>query len=123
MGGAQGIAVPVAGGTVTELGFIPIGSTPVLGDPNSFINDPNVLNRPVFTTDEIIFPGETDLDLLDTARTIKSVTDLLGNEQTQSRQQQQQPMSRPQSQFSLPAPRQTLVGLLPLAERYRRSLL
>jgi len=36
---------------------------------------------------------------------------------------QQQPMRRPQSQFSLPAPQQTVVGLLPLAERYRRSLI
>jgi hypothetical protein len=35
----------------------------------------------------------------------------------------QQPMSRPQSQFSLPAPQPTVVGLLPLAERYRRSLI
>jgi hypothetical protein len=35
----------------------------------------------------------------------------------------QQPMSRPQSQFSLPAAQPTVVGLLPLAERYRRSLL
>jgi|DEB0MinimDraft_3_1074331.scaffolds.fasta_scaffold00803_7 hypothetical protein len=36
---------------------------------------------------------------------------------------QQQPMRRPQSQFSLPAPQPTVVGLLPLAERYRRSLI
>jgi len=36
---------------------------------------------------------------------------------------QQQPIRRPQSQFSLPAPQQTVVGLLPLAERYRRSLI
>jgi hypothetical protein len=35
----------------------------------------------------------------------------------------QQPMSRPQSQFSLPVPQPTVVGLLPLAERYRRSLI
>jgi hypothetical protein len=35
----------------------------------------------------------------------------------------QQPMSRPQSQFSLPAAQPTVVGLLPLAERYRRSLI
>jgi len=36
---------------------------------------------------------------------------------------QQQPIRRPQSQFSLPAPQPTVVGLLPLAERYRRSLI
>jgi hypothetical protein len=36
---------------------------------------------------------------------------------------QQQPIRRPQSQFSLSAPQPTVVGLLPLAERYRRSLI
>jgi hypothetical protein len=123
MGGAQGLTIPVAGGTISQLGLVPTGATPILGDPSSFINDPNLLGNAVFTTDTLTLPGETGLDLLDTARTIKSVTDLLGNEQTQPRQQQQQPMSRPQSQFSLPAPRQTVVGLLPLAERYRRSLI
>jgi hypothetical protein len=124
MGGAQGLTIPVAGGTISQLGLVPTGATPILGDPSSFINDPNLLGNAVFSTDTLMLPGETGLDLLDTARTIKSVTDLLGNEQTQPRQQQQQqPMSRPQSQFSLPAPRQTVVGLLPLAERYRRSLI
>lgn len=40
MGGGQGITVPVAGGTLTEAGVIPESYTPVLGDPNSFINQP-----------------------------------------------------------------------------------
>lgn len=40
MGGAQGITVPVSGGTLTETGVIPTDYVPVLGDPNSFINQP-----------------------------------------------------------------------------------
>jgi hypothetical protein len=47
MGGGQGITVPVSGGTVGELGLTPSGATPVLGDPGSFINDPNVLGTDV----------------------------------------------------------------------------
>jgi hypothetical protein len=86
MGGAQGLTIPVAGGTISQLGLVPTGATPILGDPSSFINDPNLLGNAVFTTDTLTLPGETGLDLLDTARTIKSVTDLLGNEQTQPRQ-------------------------------------
>lgn len=72
MGGAQGIyaevptqyddngnRIPGSGGYVTQMGFIPYEATPVLGDPRSFINDPRVLGRPVFTTDEIRFPDGT----------------------------------------------------------------
>lgn len=59
MGGAQGLTVPVAGGTVTQLGFVPTGATPVLGDPRSFINNPTLLDRPVFTTDSLTMPGDT----------------------------------------------------------------
>ena len=51
MGGAQGVTVPVAGGTVTQAGFIPVGATPALGDPRSFINNPDVLGRPVLPTE------------------------------------------------------------------------
>lgn len=47
MGGGQGLLVPVDGGTVGALGLTPTGATPVLGDPKSFINDPNVLGQPV----------------------------------------------------------------------------
>ena len=47
MGGGQGINVPVSGGTVGQLGTTPSGATPVLGDPGSFINDPNVLGTDV----------------------------------------------------------------------------
>lgn len=49
MGGGQGITIPVTGGTVGEGGFVPDNAVPVLGDPNSFINDPNVIGTPVIT--------------------------------------------------------------------------
>jgi hypothetical protein len=57
MGGAQGLSVGVPGGTVTQLGFVPTGATPVLGDPKSFINNPDVLGKTVFTTDTLTPPG------------------------------------------------------------------
>lgn len=47
MGGAQGLTVPVAGGIVSQLGLTPTGAVPVLGDPGSFINNPDVLGQPV----------------------------------------------------------------------------
>jgi len=47
MGGGQGLLVPVAGGTVGALGFTPAGAVPILGDPGSFINNPDVLGQPV----------------------------------------------------------------------------
>lgn len=50
MGGGTGLLAPVEGGTVSQLGFIPAGATPVLGDPSSFINDPNVLGQAVLPT-------------------------------------------------------------------------
>jgi hypothetical protein len=96
MGGAQGLTVPVAGGTVTASGLIPTGATVPLGGP--------------------------ERSLLDNLRTANSVRNLL-SPPTIQQPGQQQPMSRPQSQFSLPAPQPTVLGLLPLAERYRRSLL
>lgn len=40
MGGGQGITVPVSGGTLTEAGVIPVNYVPVLGDEQSFINQP-----------------------------------------------------------------------------------
>ena len=94
MGGAQGLTIPVAGGTVTASGFIPAGATIPLG-------------------------GGKELSLLDVAEGLDTLKDLT----FKPPQPGQQPMSRPQSQFSLPAPQPTVVGLLPLAERYRRSLI
>ena len=96
MGGAQGLTVPVAGGTITGGGLIPTGASIPLG-------------------------GGSELSLLDVARGLDTLKDLTFKPPQPG--QQQQPMSRPQSQFSLPAAQPTVVGLLPLAERYRRSLL
>lgn len=47
MGGGQGLTVDVEGGTVGELGFTPDGAVVSIGDPDSFINDPEVLDTPV----------------------------------------------------------------------------
>jgi hypothetical protein len=94
MGGAQGLTIPVAGGTITGGGLIPAGAPIPLG-------------------------GGSELSLLDAARGLNTLKDLT----FKPPQPGQQPMSRPQSQFSLPAAQPTVVGLLPLAERYRRSLL
>jgi hypothetical protein len=49
MGGAQGLSVGVPGGTITQAGLTPVGAVPVLGDPASFINNPDVLGQPVIT--------------------------------------------------------------------------
>jgi hypothetical protein len=95
MGGAQGLTVPVTGGTITASGFIPTGAPIPLG-------------------------GGSELSLLDAARGLNTLRNLTFKPPEPG---QQQPITRPQSQFSLPAPQQTVVGLLPLAERYRRSLI
>jgi hypothetical protein len=49
MGGAQGLSVGVPGGTITQAGLTPTGAVPGLGDPASFINNPDVLGQPVIT--------------------------------------------------------------------------
>lgn len=92
MGGGQGLTVPVQGGTVGELGFTPEGAVPVLGDPESFINDPSVLGR------DVIAQGTTSSigirDALDAARLGRNIAGLLGNQQ---QPQQTQPfMQMPQ---------------------------
>lgn len=47
MGGGQGLTVDVEGGTVGEMGLTPENAAPVLGDPDSFINNPEVTNTPI----------------------------------------------------------------------------
>lgn len=64
--------------------------------------------------------GTAGLSLMDAARGLNTLQNLTFKPPEPG---QQQPIRRPQSQFSLPAPQQTVVGLLPLAERYRRSLI
>lgn len=57
MGGGQGLTAnvtnPVTGetGVVGELGYTPTGASMVLGDPKSFINNPDVLGSPVMAVD------------------------------------------------------------------------
>jgi len=41
MNGGQGATFNMPGGTITASGFVPTGSQVALGDPNSFINNPN----------------------------------------------------------------------------------
>jgi hypothetical protein len=72
LGGAQGITVPVSGGTVGQLGTTPTGATPVLGDPGSFINDPNVLG-----TDVIAQGTPSSISLRDATRAARLANSLL----------------------------------------------
>lgn len=81
MGGGQGLAVGVPGGTVVEAGFIPTGATPSLGDPGSFINDPNVLGRPVIPTEA------AGISVTDALRLANQARGLLGAGQNPAAQQ------------------------------------
>jgi hypothetical protein len=74
MGGGQGLVVPVEGGLVTETGFTPAGATPVLGDPGSFINDPNVLGQPVI---EDVAAGMTGAEVLRNLSRLSRLSGLL----------------------------------------------
>jgi hypothetical protein len=78
LGGGQGVTVGVPGGTVGQGGFTPTEAVPVLGDPGSFINDPNVLGQPVI---EPIPEGISLRDAFDAARGINRVAGLLGGGQ------------------------------------------
>lgn len=51
MNGAQGLTGTDEGGTYSALGYTPFDASPNLGDPNSFINNPDVLGKPVAMTD------------------------------------------------------------------------
>ena len=86
MGGGQGLVVPVEGGFVGETGFTPVGATPSLGDPSSFINDPNVLGQPVIET----VAGGSTLSLTDALRGMNLANQLMAGGQ--------QPMGMPQQQ-------------------------
>ena len=73
MGGGQGLTVPVEGGTVGSLGFTPTGASPVLGNLNSFINDPAVTGQPIMATEPP--PGMTGEQQ---AELLKSLLGLFG---------------------------------------------
>jgi len=130
MGGAQGLTIPVAGGTISELGLIPTGAVPALGTDGFFgpslVNDPNVLGTPVFTTDAIALPTAaptSSIGVTDALRTAAVANAVLN------------PPAIPQQQGLLgggrqlrgvdfsPLYRNTIVGLLQPAEPYRRSLI
>ena len=72
LGGAQGVTVPIPGGTVGQFGVTPTGATPVLGDPGSFINDPNVLG-----TDVIGQGAPSSISARDATRAARSAYSLL----------------------------------------------
>ena len=59
MGGGQGLTVTTPQGRVGALGLVPTGSSPILGDPKSFINDPTVLGKTVFGPDTVSHPDGT----------------------------------------------------------------
>ena len=76
----------------------------------------------------LLAPAATSLSLMDVGKNLLDAADGLDTLKDLTFKppqpgQQQQPVRRPQSQFSLPAAQPTVVGLLPLAERYRRSLI
>jgi hypothetical protein len=114
------------------MGFVPSTATPALGDPSSFINDPNLLYDPntpgaVISEDYLATnfstpSGISIKDALDAAR--------LGKQLLTPQQQMQQGgllggggQAQPMGVDFSPLYGQTVVGLLPLAEQYRRSLL
>jgi hypothetical protein len=117
MGGGQGLTVPVAGGTVSQLGFVPSNATPVLGDPRSFINNPTLLDRAVFTTDSLTMPGQTPpttprLRIPNLPGQAPGQPGLMGGGRGGSGQP-----------LNLYEQAQLQAGLLPLAELYRRPSL
>lgn len=64
MGGGQGLTIDVPGGVVSQVGFIPADASPNLGDPNSFINNPDILGTPVAPVETV---GSTVLPKVDAA--------------------------------------------------------
>ena len=83
MGGGQGATVGVPGGTVGQGGFTPTGAVPVLGDPSSFINDPDVLGQPV------IEPESSSISLNDAFRAANLAQSLMAGQPQQQYPNQQ----------------------------------
>ena len=76
MGGAQGLTTSITNpdgstGVMGGLGYTPTGAAPVLGDPSSFINNPNVTGQPIMATDpayyDVSVPHITTKGLIDTS--------------------------------------------------------
>jgi hypothetical protein len=88
MGGAQGLTVPVqGGGVISEMGFIPVGATPSLGDPSSFINNPDYLGSPVISEDYVGLSGADmpsgPMNIKDVLSMARTGAQLLGGQQQQ----------------------------------------
>jgi len=87
MGGGQGLTTevtdPTTGetGTLGQLGLTPEGAAPVLGDPESFINDPEVTGSPILAVDpEYLVPlpvkTRTPIPLVTTTKFTKPASNL-----------------------------------------------
>ena len=105
MGGGQGITMPVSGGTVGSLGFTPTGASPILGNPNSFINKAGALGGPVMGMEPEGMTAKQQADLL------KSIIGMFGQAGTasllstpSSAPQQQQPAYQPASTMPVYSP-------------------
>lgn len=83
MGGGTGLLAPVEGGMVSQLGFVPVGATPALGDPRSFINDPNLLDNTVFSTDYLAAPGAAATGGSQISNVLRAANALMGQPQQQ----------------------------------------
>lgn len=83
MGGGTGLLAPVQGGVVSELGFVPTGATPSLGDPSSFINNPDYLGSPVISEDYLAVPGQAPagLSVQDVLKNARLASSLFGQPQ------------------------------------------
>jgi hypothetical protein len=81
MGGGTGLLAPVEGGMVSQLGLVPAGATPVLGDPRSFINDPNLLDNTVFSTDYLAAPGAAATGGSQISNVLRAANALMGQPQ------------------------------------------
>ena len=115
-------ATPIPGSLQARLGELGVQTAattaPATAAAGSFKAALPSLLAPAATSLSLMDVGKNLLDAVDGLNTLKDLTF-----KPPQPGQQQQPMSRPQSQFSLPAAQPTVVGLLPLAERYRRSLI
>lgn len=104
MGGGTGLTVPVEGGTVGAGGFTPGGAVPILGDPRSFINDPNVLGTPVMGGG-----AASGISVMDALRGARLVNSLLNPPQQPT---QQQPIGDAQGMGATGIDYNSLLGLL-----------
>lgn len=102
MGGGQGLTVGVPGGTVGAGGFTAIDAVPVLGEPGSFINDPNVLGKDVIKAAGSSLSLADILEGADILKGAKLVNDLIGGG------------GQPSTQRTMSRPRFTPTGVSPL---------